>query len=471
MKRSYIYLAFICLLFYGCGTEYAEEPDISNPKEVIITEELTVTAYSKTDHDIYLKWYPVTGAVSYEIIVNDLYVITENITKNPDLDYYWYKLTNLEADTEYKITVRALSKDLHAKLSYVTERTYKNFVDEVIQVRLDKYSSYFEGFTGFRRTSDRGGVILANVHKGISYKVLVKLNPAYEIEWICDIPNPGYEDYGFYGELLGLHEMKDGSYILTTDKYVVNVSASGNLRWKTQVAPDEAYFNSSVVLPDESILLCGYSGRDKGEYVLTGYYMAKVSSEGVLLWEKHIDTPDDTSKRRLLFKSLYHNGRLLCCSRSDNASVVEFDLEGNILNEHIYLDPDNNIVFFNEILPSSDGNYFLAGKVYYRSYIIKITGNGDVLWERRGEEFNSFNADIAACNVTAQNTLILLEYGYNRWRFGTEIDSEGNIGQCFAWHEDPTCIYYGKEEESGRILYVTMQGDLIFINPDGYTID
>lgn len=466
MKNIYTYLVFICLFCYACEKKeeieevfvHAQEPDIENPEEVFINQDLRVSINSKTDHDLYIRWNPVTGAASYEIIVNDIYVITENITN------YLHRLTNLESDTEYKIAVRALSKDLHTKTSAITAKTLKSFIDETFQIKLDKYAYDFKGYTYFNRTQDGGSVFLANINRSYSYKELVKLNPKFEIEWICEIPDPGYEPYYFYTEPhIDVHELSDGSYTVTTNKYAANISSSGTLNWKTIIAFKGAYFNSSVMLPDGSIILSGYSERDRGSYTITGYYMAKLSAGGTLLWEKHFDTPDNPLKRRYLQESIYHNGKLFCCSWSDNASLVAFDVEGNMLKEYIYKHPESNNVTFTEILPSPDQSFYLAGTVNSKYYIVKTDESGEVIWENKG----AYYGFISSCNTTAKNTVLFLDR-FDTWLYGREIDSNGSIIASFSWHNPSSSIYIGQDEKSGRYIYATMYGDVIFINPDGY---
>ena len=131
MKKIFIYI-FLCLLLAQCSKEeIVVEPEIAKQAESVMTDDFSVEI-SSTDKDIYLKWYPVKNAKSYEIIVNDTMTVYDKIDKNEYLDYYDYRLKNLKPNTDYKVTVRAISEDLNVKLVSGKTRTMMNRMEFVL---------------------------------------------------------------------------------------------------------------------------------------------------------------------------------------------------------------------------------------------------------------------------------------------------------------------------------------------------
>lgn len=465
MKKIFIYI-FLCLLLAQCSKEeIVVEPEIAKQAESVMTGDFSVEI-SSTDKDIYLKWYPVKNAKSYEIIVNDTMTVYDKIDKNEYLDYYDYRLKNLKPNTDYKVTVRAISEDLNVKLVSGKTRTMKSFIDQVINIELDKYDYRLGEFMFFGKTKD-GGYMAIGYYEilGDYYKVALKMNSAYNIEWTCSIPEPDSKEQ----PNLNMFEISNGDYILTTEKTVIRISKNGTLLWKKSINDQELEFSTtSVLLPDENIILGGYAWKelDNEGHGSDCFYLVKVSPDGNIIWKKYVDIPNKLGVAKSLVDIIYNETTrtLLCCgwSTDNDCSLIQLDAEGNLLNKLKYEYPKDQVNTFIKILPSSDGNYYLIGN----AYVVKIDNKGSVIWEQKGRDNGEWlYASAILCNMINDNSLLVVSYVDLSYE-AKVVDVNGNIIKKVPFNF-PRGMYTG-QDPIGRYVYVTRSGSIIFINSDGY---
>ena len=140
-----------------------------------------------------------------------------------------------------------------------------------------------------------------------------------------------------------MFEISNGDYILTTEKTVIRISKNGTLLWKKSINDQELEFSTtSVLLPDENIILGGYAWKelDNEGHGSDCFYLVKVSPDGNIIWKKYVDIPNKLGVAKSLVDIIYNETTrtLLCCgwSTDNDCSLIQLDAEGNLLNKLKY---------------------------------------------------------------------------------------------------------------------------------------
>lgn len=499
MKTSIYYLIGILLFlsfFISCKEVEifvpAEEPTIEGGKEEsVVIGEIKVSVEDIRDLNLYLKWCPVEGATSYEIVINDTMTIKDGIVMEDYLDYYYFNVANLVSDTEYKIILRAISKDLNVKTSIIHTKTKKSFIDKVINLPIDfqEYDPDMRSpFYKYINTSDGGSIIAGNLHKhGKAYTALIKMNKNYEVEWWNDITPPPNMQQESTTDLI---QCADEGFLLINAYYIYKIDKQGNVIWENSSFHNQDIDNikAGIELPDKSFLLIGITTQNWGQLnVGIEGLIVKMSPYGEIIWKKTYHSSIENFFEKIQLKT---DGNLLIAGTKDvnNAdyeslsnirpalSVIEINQNGDILKEYIYRyqndDPYQEYVSFNSFV-SYNGCYYLAATAQYnfqKTFLTKIDDAGSIVWQRRGHEEGEYAQGVGLFNIS-QDKLLMLSGINSQVSILYELNLDGQLSKETEFRKFPggyPSPIHCSLDDKGRLIYVTVDGQIIFFNLDGY---
>lgn len=468
MHRGLFSILIFCLFLSSCEKEVivpASEPDIP-ATDVIVPEKFSFSVESITDCDMHLKWYPIKNASNYDIIINDTMVIYD-IKKNEYLDYYYYQLTNLEADTEYKLAVRAKSKDLNVTISDLTSKTLKNFIDGIIQISLNKYEYEFSGCHYSINTNDDGVLMVLRVyHYGEEQTLFVKLSNEYQFEWIT-LANMGHPPTN-----ICIINSPKGGYVFLHDSWITKINESGEIIWTTEIGDNDDNLCALTELPDGNFWVIGNSNGRKS-------CMIKISLAGKFIFKKYRN--GDHIFEKVIAKD---DGNLLICGLnayynpynplSQNVVVWEYDSDGNSLNMN-EIDTGYPASYTTGVYLLNDGNFYITGSCteWYqvtsgsRNSLIKIDPHGNPIWSKKYDHGGGGVSPHIVAGYPNLDGNCLLLISDDRGVGFLQIDSNGNVLQHTACYGYP----YGrtiKQIDPNRCMYVSNYAEVIVINLDGY---
>lgn len=501
--KVYLHFSIITILLsvlcFSCSKDDifvpAEEPKIENPgDEATIVGNIDVSVMDLRDTDLFLKWYPVENATSYEISINDTMIISDGIIKSDYLDYYYFRISNLQSNSNYKITLRAITKDLNVKSSIILVKTKKSFIDKIITIPIDFQEfdpTMWSPFYKYINTSDGGSAIVGSLSKnGSTYTSLIKLTSSYDIQWICNIK--GNSRMIPHEPTMDLIECSDNSFVVINYYSISKINQNGNILWQISNLNNEnrdviEYLSSAVELPDNSLLVVGNSDRNWGQLsVGIEGLIARISKDGKIEWKKYYHSSIENMFEKIVLKN---DGNLFVAGTRDinNANyqslsdirkaicIVEMTQNGDALKEMIYKyqqEPSDEYASLNNLI-AHDGYYYIVGGVtydYFNTFLVKIDNNGSILWQRRGHEDGEYSSNISISGLgnksifmysfVSSQTSILKEVG-----FDGDIVNEVNFTKFPEGY--PNGIYCGQDKD-GRFIYTTVDAQVLFVNLDGY---
>lgn len=226
-----------------------------------------------------------------------------------------------------------------------------------------------------------------------------------EATGISIITLPG-DNYLIGGEFIKLDV--DNVTRTNRDMYVIKLNGNGDTLWTKQYSkgtgtastPDFEGVRKVIRTSDGGFAVVGYTSWATGGQ--QNAWLVKTDSMGNKQWEK---TYGGSAHEQGLDIIQTTGGGFYITGFTDsygpairNWYLVRTDNTGNQLWYKAYGGNEYNIA--GSIIPSLDGNYFLAGGMYITSTdgqaaIIKIDANGNVLWEKKygignlEDEFNS----------------------------------------------------------------------------------
>ncbi len=194
------------------------------------------------------------------------------------------------------------------------------------------------------------------------------------------------------GYLINATIMKlDMSDYTNPDVWLIKVSSDLEIEWQnTYGGPGTEVSSSSAQTPDGAFLL--YSVTDSfgmGSYDL---WLLKLSPTGEIIWQRAYGTSDiETAGGRIQPTSdggYVVVGTVRQLDYPDSAIwVLKLDINGNIEWQKAYGDP-----FYYEygysVQQTADGGFIIAGNqgiggsLIYRPILIKISGTGEIQWQR-----------------------------------------------------------------------------------------
>ena len=198
----------------------------------------------------------------------------------------------------------------------------------------------------------------------------------------------------------------------------INVTRKGySLVWqKCYGGSDDDQGYEAAILPNGEFVTSGYSfstdGDALGNTVFPVDWTLRVGSDGNKLWQKKVN-PFDLQFRSIAASpdggtvSLGFAGAVT--NAPTNFYVVKFDANGNVVWNRSY--GGSKAETPKKIISTADGGYLVSGDTYSMDgdvkanhgvtdlWVVKLDGNGDIVWERTfgGDNLDSY-ATVAACS-------------------------------------------------------------------------
>ncbi|MDX1911386.1 MAG: hypothetical protein SFV22_07865, partial [Saprospiraceae bacterium] len=248
-------------------------------------------------------------------------------------------------------------------------------------------------------TASDGGfiVLLENYSAGgdNADNALLKLNADGAIAWQRVIENAFIAN-----GLRDVLALPDGHFLAIGNTYQISqgarntalkIAPDGLIVWQKNIGQQFRQIRRAVLLPDGTVAISG-QGED--------FYLAKINTDGVLIWERTYNIPGVQTNYDLLATTDAHIA-LLGTSQGNapgsgalvlKISILKTDLDGNLLwNKNYYPFPSLPIgaapfiPVFNSFTQDAEGNYYVPFWGYFDDplaaglALLKTDPNGDVL--------------------------------------------------------------------------------------------
>ncbi|MFH2142200.1 MAG: T9SS type A sorting domain-containing protein [Bacteroidota bacterium] len=252
-----------------------------------------------------------------------------------------------------------------------------------------------------------------------------------------------------------------------SDILLLQTDSSGNMKWfKNYGGADADYGYKVLQTPDAGFLIGGWT-RSFNLHVAQGYrgdwYLIKTDSLGNMEWDEHYGNPDyDDGRMGDLVINNNDNSYYMCggyqiiddgINDIQYGRIVKIDENFNINWDKYYYTEANKNETFIRMEPLINDNYMLLhSKVinssYARSSLIKITAEGNILWQRQFNIPGSGNSTQFLLDViqTSDNGFAAAGWAYggslNPYQQGWAVktDSLGcdGVGSC----SDTTMMFF-----------------------------
>lgn len=467
MRKYYIIIVLFICLASACEniiTIPPDEPSLNNNQNLTIIGDFDVTVEATTNHQVLIRWGRASNAVSFQILVNDTLSILD-IQPRTHTDNS-YVINSLAPNTEHKITVRAVSADLNTKSVTVWATTRQNWITDIKQFHFDKYDYIdFFGFASYHKIDDGYYFVMAGTKPKGDVVTIIKTDKQFNILWKTDL-NESVGRMG--GAWIGSSISSDGGILITianNNRSVYKVSRNGDIEWKNTDGIVRG--NSIIELPNGNIIISDFSST----------CLSKLSSSGETLWQERKCFGNSNSSGFKFAINEKNNSLMLFdvinVNQHRDFYLVEIDFDGNLLSENIYPYIDvmhnGNRAFAVNILPDNNNNFYLFGRGTWRfgeTHIVKIDYNGNVLWERRGYEYDEWFVTPQVGFITKENNLLLASYTDHGWYRIKEFNqSDGTVIASFRV-QLPQLIGIEKNDD-GNFVFFTGCGLIITANPEG----
>jgi hypothetical protein len=317
-------------------------------------------------------------------------------------------------------------------------------------------------------TSD-GGLLLSGYSQsfgaGGDGGWLIKLDPDGQIQW--QKTYGGNKDDYFYPPI----ETADGNFIaigragsFTTglvDGWVLKLNQNGDVIWqKAYGTLGYEEITNIIQLNDGGYIFIGGTDPDGNDYF--NAWVVRLDSAGNILWEKTFGGPLSDSLTTIRQTA---DGGFIAAGTYDNTFgingrswIVKLNSDGTIDWDYTYSDQ----AVLRSIHELSDGSFIAGGTSlsddrFYDAYLIKVTGSGQVIWEKSyGTADFEFGSALQVINdnefmvAGAAGTVGNGDY----WLL--KLDGAGNI----LWQK----IYgYSDRDEGAASLQRAANGDLYMV--------
>ena len=178
-------------------------------------------------------------------------------------------------------------------------------------------------------------------------------------------------------------EYSDGGYIVTGTKNddgdnanatLRKYNSGGSLLWsETYSSSDYDEGISLIETSDGNFVLVGFSGTSHGAYK---HFMVKADTDGNEIWKKRFGNNTQQSLNAVCESPDGNYVAAGYCNNYSNAYIVQRESNsGDMQWDNCY--DNNGYEWINDIIPASDGGYYLLDKYFY---LIKADENGDIVW-------------------------------------------------------------------------------------------
>lgn len=300
-------------------------------------------------------------------------------------------------------------------------------------------SSADGGYVVAGNTLSNDGDVTGN--HGNSDVWVVKLNSTGAIVWQKTMGGSS-GDYAY-----SITSTSDGGYILAgttrsndgdvtgnhgdVDIWVVKINGTGNIVWqKTYGGSGTDWGNKIISTSDGGYVVIGYTNSNDGDvsgnHGQNDGWVIKLNSTGGIMWQKllggsltdllnSVTTTSDGGY--IVTGSTYSNDGDVSGNHGDRDGwVIKLNSTGNIVWKKLY--GGTALDDLGSIIATSDGNYIIVGATqsnngdvsgnhgFYDGWIIKIDGNGNIIWKKvmGGSGLDGFNSAL----INSQNELVVI---------------------------------------------------------------
>jgi len=207
--------------------------------------------------------------------------------------------------------------------------------------------------------------------------------------------------------LPAMTDVKEGKFVLAGDAqasiYTFLMDSTGNVSWEISYSGDSLYRTKAILrLPVGGYLLAGVisAKNDNNE----DGFAARLSSSGQVMWLKRWgETKEDGFNALCLDPKggFYLAGYSVAPDGHNRGWLLKIDGWGNVLREQfiprddcaftsVVMAPEGNIILGGRAREGARGLNFLApaARVAYHGWVIKLTSEGNTVWERFLENIN-----------------------------------------------------------------------------------
>ncbi len=247
---------------------------------------------------------------------------------------------------------------------------------------VDVYATSDSGYVMTGRTSSRVDSIIAR-----SDLWIVKVNREGGLEW-----QRGYDLFVRNDRDLGssIIETDDGGFLVggihrQRDFIAIKVTVDGQLEWERVFGGGAISWCNAVIETKGDTYLLG--GTIRGEEGYQGYAVM-VDRDGEVIWERMYDREQSSSINAI--RESPGNGFLLAGSQIGAFSLLNVDGDGEVIWSRLY-GLGENFRGSAKCLVSVDQGYALAGSAIWNNnmegdfHMVKVDRDGEVLWENRFE--------------------------------------------------------------------------------------
>lgn len=278
--------------------------------------------------------------------------------------------------------------------------------------------------SGYTYSDD--GDLPENPNSFSSDAVIIKLDASGNMEWLKTFGGSGFDiifsikethDGGYIG--CGWTDSKDGDVAGNhgdRDGWIIKTDQAGNLQWQKCIGSKGVDLAFSIVLsPDGGYVFAGDSKTTPGSVVNDpvkfDFFVGKLDSAGNVVWIKNIGGSAEDGARSIVAAS--DGGYVLAGYSESNdgdfsehyggydVCIIKIDFQGNLQWQRSFGGINYDVA--NEIAPTSDGGYVVAGNTTLVNgfngndyWILKLDVNGKLQWEKTlggslSDQANSIN--------------------------------------------------------------------------------
>jgi len=277
--------------------------------------------------------------------------------------------------------------------------------------------------------------------------------------------------------LTDVQPTSDGGYLLTTTDYDVNFFGIAFIT-KMDVAA-QVQWTKQISKPNESCVV--YTAADKigGGYYCLGtvgipdsmsgsnkFFLSALDINGNIVWTK---TYANASGYAYPYaspkvKQLPNGDFVLSMNVTESMGILRIDGNGNLLwGKEFYDDPSKNPSF--DALPTPDGGFISCGKRGSDKMYVKVDGNGAVQWSKILTDVNyTYNHPKSMTNTSDGNIISA----------GMETDNLGStLGFIMKMDNNGSPLWYKTYSNSAMFYFKEVlelyNGNLALVGVDGYT--
>jgi len=216
------------------------------------------------------------------------------------------------------------------------------------------------------------------------------------------------------------------------DVFVAKLDSNGNLLWfKTIGTANDDWGSDIVVAPDGSVYVAGHTLSSSGDFDVL---IAKFDQSGNLMWFRTIGGSDDDYSDAI---GVAHNGSVYVVGGTysfgagdEDIFVAKFDSSGKLLWFKTIGTPDWEEAY--NVIVAPDGTVYVAGTISTSAFLAKIGANGKLVWLRTidisGEsEADGFGLAVTSCGRPIVAGVHYVYPSYNAfvaWGYTNEIDHD-----------------------------------------------